>query len=89
MRALEFVTGHVIFKLRYNQIYQLKTTYGTQKKSYIDYTCLSGPWNQLTKAKSQEDFKEAQFTKGTRNTFFPCLKFVAFNSRTLLKKCLE
>ena len=25
--------------------------------------------NQLTKAKSQEDFKEAQFTKGTRNTF--------------------
>ena len=26
MRALEFLTGHVIFKLRYNQIYQLKTT---------------------------------------------------------------
>ena len=26
MRALEFITGHVIFKLRYNQIYQLKTT---------------------------------------------------------------
>ena len=43
--------------------------YDTQKKFYIDYTCLSGPWNQLTKAKSQEDFKEAQFTKGTRNTF--------------------
>ena len=26
MRALEFLTGHVIFKLRYNQIYQMKTT---------------------------------------------------------------
>ena len=26
MRALEFITGHMIFKLRYNQIYQLKTT---------------------------------------------------------------
>ena len=25
MRAIEFITGHVIFKLRYNQIYQLKT----------------------------------------------------------------
>ena len=24
----EFITGHVIFKLRYNQIYQLKTTLG-------------------------------------------------------------
>ena len=29
MRALEFLTGHVIFKLRYNQIYQLKTTLGS------------------------------------------------------------
>ena len=26
MKALEFITGHVIFKLRYNQIYQMKTT---------------------------------------------------------------
>ena len=26
MRVLELITGHVIFKLRYNQIYQLKTT---------------------------------------------------------------
>ena len=25
MRALKFLTGYVIFKLRYNQIYQLKT----------------------------------------------------------------
>ena len=26
MTALEFITGHVIFKLRYDQIYQMKTT---------------------------------------------------------------
>ena len=26
MRDLEFLSGHVTFKLRYNQIYQLKTT---------------------------------------------------------------
>jgi hypothetical protein len=26
MRALKFITGHVIFKLCYNQIYQLKNT---------------------------------------------------------------
>ena len=26
IRALVFLTGHVIFKLRYNQIYRLKTT---------------------------------------------------------------
>ena len=25
MRALEFITGHVIFKLIYDQIYQMKT----------------------------------------------------------------
>ena len=27
MRALKFLTDHVIFKLRYTQIYQLETTY--------------------------------------------------------------
>ena len=26
MRALEFITGHVTFKLHYDQIYQMKTT---------------------------------------------------------------
>ena len=26
MRALQIIKGHVIFKLHYNQIYQLKTT---------------------------------------------------------------
>ena len=26
MRALRFIRGHVIFKLRYDQIYQMKTT---------------------------------------------------------------
>ena len=29
MRALEFITGYVTFKLRYDQIYQLKTTLHT------------------------------------------------------------
>ena len=29
MRALEFIRGHVIFKLRYDQIYQMKTTQET------------------------------------------------------------
>ena len=28
MRALKFIMGHGILKLRYNQIYQLKTTKG-------------------------------------------------------------
>ena len=28
-RALKFITGHVIFKLHYNQIYQLTTTHNT------------------------------------------------------------
>ena len=31
MRALEFIRGHVIFKLRYGQIYQMKTTNKTLK----------------------------------------------------------
>ena len=26
MRALELITGHVTYKLHYNQIYQMKTT---------------------------------------------------------------
>ena len=29
MRALQFITDHVIFKLRYDQIYQMKTTQET------------------------------------------------------------
>ena len=36
MRALKFTTGHVIFKLHYNQIYQLKTTMdGTLEKNIM------------------------------------------------------
>ena len=34
MRTLEFITGHAIFKLRYNQIYQLKTTLVVSLKSF-------------------------------------------------------
>ena len=40
MRALEFLTGHVSFKLRYNQIYQLKTTI-KRKKSWMYPTFFS------------------------------------------------
>jgi hypothetical protein len=32
MRALEFITGHVIFKLRYDPIYQMKTTFDSISK---------------------------------------------------------
>ena len=35
MGALEFITGHVIFKLRYNQIYQMKTP-NIYNRRYID-----------------------------------------------------
>ena len=41
MRALKFITGHVIFKLRYNQIYQLKTTLLREKNC-------SGDWEKLS-----------------------------------------
>ena len=34
IRALKFLTGHVIFKLRYNQIYQLKTTHVIYNPAY-------------------------------------------------------
>ena len=37
MTAFEFMTSHVIFKLHYNQIYQLKTTNVLQEKSEILY----------------------------------------------------
>ena len=33
MRTLEIITGHVIFKLRYYQIYQMKTTDSTYPSS--------------------------------------------------------
>ena len=32
IRALNFLTGHVIFKLRYNQIYQMKTLKEMEKR---------------------------------------------------------
>ena len=35
MEALQFLTGHVILKLRYNQIYQMKTT-NIVSFSYLD-----------------------------------------------------
>ena len=35
MRELEFLTGHVTFKLRYNQIYQMKTTLEKEAGAYF------------------------------------------------------
>ena len=40
MRALKFIRGHVTFKLRYNQIYQLKTT------TVADFTNVLEPLSQ-------------------------------------------
>ena len=40
MRALEFIKGHVTFKLCYNQIYQLKTT------AVADFTNVPEPLSQ-------------------------------------------
>ena len=34
MSALEYITDHVIFKLHYNQIYQLKTTIAWHLKKF-------------------------------------------------------
>ena len=39
MRALKFITGHVIFKLCYNQIYQLKTTVMNATSEIISSHC--------------------------------------------------
>ena len=36
MRALEFITGHVIFELRYDPIYQMKTTEEVSKTPISD-----------------------------------------------------
>ena len=41
MRALKFITGHVIFKLRYNQIYQLKTTKTSLLQDFITMNCVT------------------------------------------------
>ena len=46
MRALQFITDHVTFKLHYNQIYQMKTT-----KTYLSLTPTKNdwsPWHPLT-----------------------------------------
>ena len=39
MRALKFLTGHVTFKICYNQIYQLKTT-------LVSFDCYTWIYNQ-------------------------------------------
>ena len=35
MRALEFIRGHVIFKLRYDHFYQMKTTFIDPKRNQL------------------------------------------------------
>ena len=40
MRALQFITDHVIFKLCYNQIYQIKTT---MDQAYIIFLIFFAP----------------------------------------------
>ena len=52
MRALEFITGHVIFKLRYNQIYQLKTTHNWSE-------LLSSKWNFCVFKSTKEPTKSS------------------------------
>ena len=63
IRALEFITGHVIFKLHYNQIDQLKTTKVKWPKlicmDWLSYYHLSILWGQLaylTKEKLWQSF---------------------------------
>ena len=40
MRALEVITGHVTFKLRYDQIYQMKTTQVWMSLKMLDHHLL-------------------------------------------------
>ena len=37
MSALQFITGHVIFKLCYDQIYQMKTTINLKEFNWTSY----------------------------------------------------
>ena len=54
MRALQYITDHVIFKLRYNQIYQMKTPLRTLldnfDRSLQEYESVSSDlfqWNSI------------------------------------------
>ena len=46
MRALEIITGHVIYNLAYTYKFQLKTTQGTQGEEFENdpKTCLHNTW---------------------------------------------
>ena len=45
MRALQFITDHVTFKLHYNQIYQMKTTQDTLYGDMHVYNYYSDGWD--------------------------------------------
>ena len=78
MRALEFLTDHVTFKLRYNQIYQLKTTiYNCTKqfcKKKFDLLMDKGvenDWLTLNDSILAQYFIE----KHTKNSLYICFDF--------------
>ena len=48
MRALQFITDHVIFKLGYNQIYQMKTPIFLSRRKHVLIPITS---NEETKTK--------------------------------------
>ena len=71
MRALIFITGHVIFKLLYNQIYQMKTT---NNRLYIPETCKKAPSgsNSFSGVNNLADFS---------NSVRKMLPFISKNSK--------
>ena len=58
MRASQFIRGHVIFKLYYNQIYKLKTTLTFHALYYIKYYFeLSKPFKPFMFSKPSRPFR--------------------------------
>ena len=60
MRVLESLTGHVIFKLHYSQIYQLKTTY-KWKGHNEEKNTTSGELNQSLQQERVEPYSFCHF----------------------------
>jgi hypothetical protein len=69
MRAIKFKTGHVIFKLPYNQIYHLKTTITS---SCAGSVFLKMSVDELAKpSKKEKCEKEASFVDSEKPTDLP------------------
>ena len=67
MRALKVFTGHMIFKLRYNQIYQLKTTLkavGNFRQLNFDYALLCLHGKNSKKVVRDHSFKTSACLRG-------------------------